>query len=360
MQSAAAVFLITLGVGQILSTGLALRGASLVGASRWGYVVGAALMLSGALILPWSVWVLLWTPVVGVLVLLILLAGGSYIKPPPHPDKLFSPTHPAHCGCQFVQIPDGDNQIPGVLLTPPTKSINGAAVCIVPGAGDTKTSFKWRLVQALLAQGLTVLSIDLPGHGDYRHRPLIYPDCLSTIPAAVQFLRTQPGITRVGLLGISLGGAMSIRVLAEQSHPLVEALVIAATPTKLTLNRKVFYREMWQTYYGSPAMPLLKEMSVRQIRESWRSMGYRSTHPADALIDLLNPLERIGHLQHLPILLVYSRRDTVAPPTHAQQLKQAAPQADLIQVKKASHVMLTLMPEVNRQIAGWLKDCLSK
>jgi pimeloyl-ACP methyl ester carboxylesterase len=316
-------------------------------------------MLSGVLILPRSVWILLWTPVMGVLALLILLAGGSTIKPPPHPDQVFS----ARCGCQFVQIPDGDALIPGVLWAPSSQSSNGGAVCIIPGAGDTKTSFKWRLAQALLANGLTVLSIDLPGHGDYRHRPLLYPDCLSTIPAAVRFLRAQPGVTHVGLLGISLGGAMAIRVLAEQTegdYPLAEALVIAATPTQLTLSKATFYREMWQTYYGSPVVSLLREISVRQIRESWRSMGYRSAHSTDTLIDLLNPLEGVSRLQQLSILLVYSRRDTVAPPGQAELLQQAAPHADLIQVKRASHVMLTLMPEVNEQIAGWLKAHLSK
>lgn len=364
---AIAVYLITLGLGQLAATHWGLRGVSLVGPSRWvGYVVGLGLLVSGALILPQTAFVLLWTPLMGLLALLVLLLGGSFIAPVPHPNILFSPEHPAHSGCQSVQIPNGDELIPGLLLTPPQSSAkgkkgDGAAVCIVPGAGDTKISFKWRLVHTLLAEGLTVLTIDPPGHGDYRYRPLVYPDCLATIPAAIQFLREQPGINSVGLVGISLGGAISLNALAEQAklgQNLVDALVIFATPTRLDYSRALFYREMWSTFYRAPVLSLLKETTARQVWDSWHTGGYRSRHNATKLFELLNPQKNITSLKTTPILLVYSRRDLVAPLDQAQAMRQAAPHARYIESKKASHVMLTLIPEVNRQVARWLREQL--
>jgi pimeloyl-ACP methyl ester carboxylesterase len=234
------------------------------------------------------------------------------------------------------------------------------AVCIVPGAGDTKLFFKWQLVKALLAHGITVLIIDPPGHGDYRHRPLVYPDCLTAVPAAIAFLRKQPNIKRVGLLGISLGGAMAIRAAAEAGSAFVDALGVVATPTHLNYSQRLFYKEIWRTFYRSPVVPLLQEVTARQARAMWRSGGYRGQHTTAEMFDLLDPLGHIGQVAPTPLLLVYSQRDAVASPLHAEALYQAAPHARLIETKKASHVMLTLTPEINMQIAGWFHTCLSK
>jgi pimeloyl-ACP methyl ester carboxylesterase len=268
-----------------------------------------------------------------------------------------------------VQIPDGDYLMPGFLLTPPLEGEMGA-VLLVHGAGDTKTSYKWRLVQALLAEGLMVLTIDLPGHGDYRHRLLTYPDCLSAIPAAIQFLREQPGVRRVGLAGISLGSVMAIKSLIQSSDltgflnlsglpsAQVDAFVALETPIELKYSRALYYREMWNAY-RAPVLSLFREITVKQLRQSWFTGGYRSRHNTAELIALLKPVESIAHLKHRPILIVYGGRDNIAPRAAALALKQAAPQAMLLESKRASHVTLTLISEVNRQVARWLREKLT-
>lgn len=362
MQSAVAVFLISLGLGQLIANFGGLWAASLAGSRRWaGYILGVALLIVGGLILPRSFYVLWWTPPMAILAFLVLLWGGAFIAPIPHPDELFTPQHSAHDHIQSVKIPDGDNLIPGLLLSPKAKNATEAAALIVPGAGDNKLSFKWRLVQPLIAQGLTVLIIDLPGHGDYRHYPLSFPDCLSTVPAALKFLKSQPGVSRIGLVGISLGGAVSIRSLVEQGEPfqdLIQAMVIIATPIRFSYSRTLVYRELWRTYFGSPAVSLLKEMTIKQAWQSWSKGGYRSSHTTGELFDLLAPAKYIGRFQKMPVLLVYSRRDAVSPPEHAAAMRQAVPHADFLESKKASHIMLTLIPEINEQIAQWLKKQL--
>ncbi len=361
LQGASAVFLITLGLGQLGAIWWGLRGASLTGPyRRLGYGVGMGLLLGGITLLPATPYVLLWVPVAALLSLLVLLLGGAYIAPPPHPDTLFTAKHPLHGGCRAVNIPDGDDFMPAYLLTPSDKDLSekGNAVCIVPGAGDNKTFFKWRLVETLLRAGLTVLSIDPHGHGDYRHRPLVYPACLSIVPSAVQFLRSQPGVDRVALIGVSLGGAMVLKALAEQSKsrpPFVEALVVVATPLQINYTTTLFYREAWYTLFRSPSLSLLKDATLKQIWQSWSTGGHQSRHTLFELFTLLRPSESIKQLNGIPILLVYSQADAVAPLSHAQSMLQVAPHASLVKSKKASHVMLTLMPQVNMQLTAWLK-----
>ena len=358
-----AIFLITLGLGQLASTLRRLPGLSLVGANlAAGYSVGIVLLVTGSLLLPHSWWVLMWVLPMEMLTVIVLAIGGS-LNPPPNPHRLFEGDHPAHAKWEAVQIPDGLSTIPGLLMRP-SKRINipGSAVCIVPGAGDTKTSFKWRLVETLLAAGLTVLTIDPPGHGDYHQRAMSYPDCLSVLPAALDFLRKQPDVTQTGVIGISLGGALALRSLAKsadnnnETAQQIAAVVIIATPTRLDYTQALFYRELWQTLFRAPSLSLLEEMSVRQARQTWNLGGYRSQHSTADLFTLLDPLKSLKCLSGIPTLLVYSRRDLVSSPQVAQDMRQAAPWADYVESKIASHVMLILTPSINQQIADWLKE----
>ncbi|MEM7343528.1 MAG: alpha/beta fold hydrolase [Chloroflexota bacterium] len=360
-QGFLAILLITLGIAQIVSTYWRIRAISLIGPSKiGGYVLGVGFLVIGGILLPpyWEVigWMVLTIP----LALLILAIGGAYITPPPHPNTLFEAGNPAHASSQAVQIPDGTAQMPGHLLYPPQSKDSMPAICIVPGAGDNKINFKWRLINALLAEGFIVLTIDPPGHGEDRGRPMAYPECQSAIPAAITFLQQQPHVGEIGLVGISLGGALALNSLATfgDTRALVKAIVIITTPPWLRYRKSLFYQELWKTMFRSPFLSLLTEMNLQQLRESWTTGGYRSRHTLDDLLDLLNPVESIKQLSQIPTLLIYSRRDSVSPPQAAQAMRQAAPHAEFVEIKHVSHVMPTLMPEINQQMAQWLQTKL--
>ncbi|RME79180.1 MAG: alpha/beta fold hydrolase [Chloroflexi bacterium] len=353
-----AVLLITLGLGQIIASLKGWGAASLVGPRpRLGFLLGSLLVLAGAWLLPANPAVLWLALPAGPLALALLLLAGSLL-PPPHPNRFFQPDHPAHAGCEMLHIPDGDSRIPACWLTP-RRPIPGAGVCLIPGAGDHKTMFKHRLAAALVEAGLPLLIIDLPGHGDYRDRPMDYPDCLSVVPAVVQFMRQQ-GVKRLGIVGLSMGGALALNSLAEQPETArqVDALVILETPLAFQYRRGLVRREIWQTL-RAPVLSLLGEMSLGQIRQAWKSGGYRGRLNTSELFARFAPRQNIGRLGDLPLLLVYSANDPIAPAEHGQALQKAAPQAELVVVRGPGHVTLTLVDMVNRQVAGWLKKRLS-
>ncbi len=389
MQTFTSLFLICFGITQLSATLFGRRALSFIGPSLWlGWGVGLMGLLGGGVgLLTVAESLTGWIPFVAVLLIsplvtFLSLLCGSWIVPPPHPDEIFSTRHPDHAGCHRVTIPDPSvelaetpaNQtgIPAYLLTP--HSPRGGAVCIVPGSGDNKVGFKWRLVRALLKQGLTVLTLDPPGHGEYRHRPMSHPDCLSIISAALDFLHRQPQVNRIGIIGISMGGALTLNALAngrrdrpvrlakpdmsnEAELPSTNSphvLVIVATPTVLRFNRHILRREIWQAL-RAPVLDLFSEISVRQMRQSWLRGGLRSRQNGFELFRRFAPLDSLAKLPpSLPTLLIYGRRDPIAPPEMGQAMHAAAPHTELRLVNQASHVTLTLMNDVAQQIATWL------
>jgi len=360
-----AIFILCVGIGQLLSSIWGLKTLSLGGFQPyWGYSLGLGLLSGGSVglfIIPVSGWggilmVIIATP----LAILLLLVTGSIIKPPIHPDdQLFSAYQAKQVGCQRVEIPDRNKYIPAYLLKP--HQTNGAAICIVPGAGDNKHGFKWRLVQHLLKAGFVIISIDPPGHGEYRHTPMSYPDCLSTIPAVITYLRNLAGIKRIGFIGISMGGALTLNGLATiNKRTTIDALVICATPTRLLFNKTIFWREVWHTL-RSPTLSIFREISAFQLHHSWQKGGMQSRHTLFVLFRLFNPLKSISQLPStLPIYLVYSHRDGIAPVKMGREMSQAAPQARLLETKKASHVWLTLDEPTLKQIVKWLSTQLTE
>ncbi len=371
------IVLITLGLGQLAATVWRWRALSFVGPNQWlGYGFSVITLLAGSWGLislnlgdhwPSPLWaIILWVIPAGLLTIGLQVLAGSYISPPPHPNLLFSAHHPAHGGCQALQIPipNSPHATPALFLQPPSSTKSGPVLCLVHGAGDTKISFKWRLITTLLEKNISVLTIDLPGHGEAKQNPLDYPHCLSVIPAAIAFLNEQAQVTQIGLYGVSLGGAIALKSLLKAEPTLastIHAIAIQATPTYLAFNRRTFYREYWRTL-RSPLLSILNEVSVKQLRQIWTLGRYRSHYNVSQLVsmfDAKNNLKKfVQAFPDCPILLIYSRYDSVAPPSCALAMQQAAPEATLLQTRRSSHVALMLMQPVIDQAADWFSQKL--
>ena len=342
-----APFLLILGLLQLLAAHKDLRGVSLTGRYRGlGYLLGGVLFVGGAILLPATLWVLFLLLPASVLALGCLIIVGSLLGRDLDSARFLRPGDWPEGSCRTVHIPHGQHGIPGLLITPPLPT--GAAVCVIHGSGDNKTAFKWRLVGALLSRGLSVLTIDLAGHGE-NQAPQRWPDCTTEIPAALAWLRGRPDVACVGLLGISMGGALSAHA-AGVAGP--DALALCETPISFHFHKSMVWCEVWNTL-RSPILDLMREVTVWQIWRIWdTARGKREI----ALSDLIRRLDVPRQVAQLtcPLHLVYGQRDDIAPPDHGRCLHQAAnTPTQMTIVPGASHLALTLMPQTTNTLADW-------
>jgi len=275
-----------------------------------------------------------------------LIVVGSLVGRDLDSARFLRPGDWSEGSCRAVHIPHGEHGIPGLLFTPPLPI--DAAVCLIHGSGDNKTAFKWRLIGALLSRGISILTIDLAGHGENR-APQRWPDCTAEIPAALAWLRGQPGVRQVGLLGISMGGALSAHAAVVAG---LSALALCETPVSFHFRKSMVWREAWNTL-RSPVLDFMREVTPWQIWRMWDTgRGKREI----ALSNLIRRLDVPGQVTRLtcPLHLVYGQRDDIAPPDHGRRLYQTAnTPAQLTIVPGASHLTLTLMPQTTNTLADW-------
>src|SRR4051812_2871083 len=102
---------------------------------------------------------------------------------------------------------------------------NGAAVLLIHGAGDTPQTM-WRLASALNERGYAVVAPLLPGHG--RSLAELSEHTADDWYAAVrgQYRALRSANSWVGVVGLSMGGALAARLAAEV--PDMPALVLAS------------------------------------------------------------------------------------------------------------------------------------
>ena len=249
-----------------------------------------------------------------------------------------------------LHIPMREGYLPALHLVP--RSGAAAAVCVLHGSGDHKTAYTWWLADALLAQGLAVLLVDLDGHGE-NPRAQSYPEITEDVMVAAHWLRERYG--RAGVLGISLGGCVAARAAADGAE--VDALVVLEAPPILSFTKADMRREAL-ALARPRLLDLFSDCTVEQIVRTWSSAPIRariSTWDLIAALDLLGSLPRIG----APTLLLYGANDAIVKPAQAEQVRRAAPAGAIFRlVPRASHLTLILDRELLREIGKWFARIL--
>lgn len=267
---------------------------------------------------------------------------------------------PAAYGDRVVErldIPGAYGPVPALHVVPAGGAT--AVVCVAHGSGCDKTFYAWRLVEALTARGLAVLLIDLDGHGE-SPRPQAFPDIVESVAAPARWLRERYG--RVALLGMSLGGAVTARAVAESAP--CDALVLWAVPPRLRLDLRQ-YRRVQIAEGLRIARPtllhLFRDGSPYHVVRSWQTSGIRArigTWDLFDALDLIGSLRRIAaRPERPPLLLVYAGRDAVLPPGADREVEAAtAGWGRFHRLRGASHVSLPIEPETIDLSARWLAD----
>jgi pimeloyl-ACP methyl ester carboxylesterase len=153
---------------------------------------------------------------------LVLLPVGAALVATQRVRPTSSGTTPGELGFAFedVRITADDGARLAAWWIP---SSNGAAVILLPGAGSTRDDV---LAEAELVadHGYGALLLDARGHGDSEGRSMEFGwGHEQDVSAAISWVLDRPGIERVGLYGLSMGGEVALTTAALD--PRVDAVV---------------------------------------------------------------------------------------------------------------------------------------
>jgi carboxylesterase len=182
------------------------------------------------------------------------------------------------------------------------------AILLLHGAGDTPQSLRY-LAAALHARGFHVAAPLLPGHGrTVRDFSRITADALSAA-ARAQYDALRATHDWVGVIGLSMGGALAVQLAAD--HPEIPAIGLLAPyltmPTKILRAARVSH--LW-----GPVMPIVRSTEGKSIldpNEQAQNLAYGMFTPG-ALRALRDTMQRAYEQLPrvtVPTLMIQSRED---------------------------------------------------
>jgi carboxylesterase len=207
--------------------------------------------------------------------------------------------------------------------------------------GYTGTPKEMReLGEHLAAAGHTVLGIRLPGHGTNEGdlQRMRAADWLASVEDGRHLLRSS--CTRLVLLGLSMGGVLSLLTAARHA---VDGVVAMATPYRTPDPRARWLRPLgrplslfWR--YAAKGPSDWRDRRAEADHLSYRRLPVRAGLEVDKLIRTMR-----HHLPRVtaPALLIYSRGDAAVPPSHAEALHRALGSArkEIFWVENSGHVL---------------------
>jgi dipeptidyl aminopeptidase/acylaminoacyl peptidase len=167
--------------------------------------------------------------------------------------------------------------------------------------------------------GNNVLIFDFRGCGESDLVPLsIGYHERRDLQAAARFAHERVARARLGLIGYSMGAAVSLLVAAGDAD--IRAVVADSAYATLTGVIAAAYRRR-----RLPAPPIL---ALSDRYNGWR-YGYRFGE--------LRPVDIVGQLAPRPLLIIHGTRDAVTPVDHAYQLYAAAGEPKELWIAEGAH-----------------------
>ena len=245
--------------------------------------------------------------------------GAPYLDPP----------------AERVEIPwPGGNILPGTLRIPEAAKRDGGAPCIVLVAGldSTKEEF-YTLEEVLHSRRMATFAFDGPAQGENADIQM-RPDFEAVVSVVMDFLTADARLdsSRIGALGVSLGGYYAPRSLALE--PRLRAGVGVCGPYDMA--------EIWA---GLPA--LTRQGLCVSLQTENEAQGALKSQEV-SLRGCLNGLDR-------PLLIIHGAKDRLCPVEQARKIAAEAGDAcELVVYPEGVHVCNNI-PFLWRPLAAdWL------
>ncbi|MDQ3949856.1 MAG: alpha/beta fold hydrolase [Gemmatimonadota bacterium] len=234
----------------------------------------------------------------------------------------------------------------------------GRAVLLVHGGGDTPQTVRY-LADVLHARGYAVRAPLLPGHGrTIRHFADVTADAwLDSVRAEYCALRARH--SWVGVIGVSMGGALAVQLAAEVGGELPAlGLVAPYLSVPASVRRAARLAPLWGSMV--PYVRSTSGHSIRDPAEAARNLAYGVFTPA-ALRALTTTADRASALLPrvtAPTLVIQSREDNRIAPGACEQSFRAlgAREKRLVWIDGAGHIITVDRgrEKVFAELADWL------
>ena len=185
------------------------------------------------------------------------------------------------------------------------------AVVVAHGFTQSTARPATRAVMTAFAKHAGVVGIDLRGHGGSTGRSTVGRDEILDVAAAVSYAR-ELGYGAVVTCGWSMGGSIALRHAAL--HGGVDAVVsVSAVSRWFYRDTKPMRRVHWaiETRLG-------RFLAHRAFKTRITSDGWDLSAPPES------PVEVIGRIAPIPVLIVHGDRDHYFPVEHPEALYAAA------------------------------------
>lgn len=228
------------------------------------------------------------------------------------------------------------------------------------GAGD------WSAVKAQLREQMRVIVPDRPGYGRTGGPALGFGDNAAVVIELLDRLDIESAVLAGHSWGTGIGLAAAIQfpervralVLAAPVSPAIPAGAVDRALAHSVFGPAAIRLGFWLVGLGlslrplrrlaNTAAPALPPDQVAATASQWRaSDAWKSFYiEQQALVTELPSLA--PHLSSLdiPTTILYGTHDRISPPAHPRQLADVLPEADLIPIDRAGHMLPLQRPDV--------------
>jgi pimeloyl-ACP methyl ester carboxylesterase len=228
---------------------------------------------------------------------------------------------------------------------------DGPVLVLVHGAGGSRLHWPPQLRRMI---GATVYTLDLPGHARSGGDGCETIDCY--VEAVVAFL-DGVAVDQAVIGGHSMGGAIA-QTLALEADERVSALVLVGTGARLRVATAILEGikddfekaiDLVTRYAWSPDTdPSLSELGRQGLRETRPDVLLGDF----AACDRFDIMDRLGEIK-VPALVIGGSVDKLTPVKYARYLAEHIPDARLVTVEGAGHMVMLEQPE---QVADAVRE----